>query len=66
MDFEKHNWRMVRRFLWLERVWPEHAEWAIQDYIKHPSCPNPHILEDMQWERDRRAQEAKNPASAAT
>jgi hypothetical protein len=55
MDFQAHNRRMVKRFLWLLRVAPEYAEAEINAYARDPNSPNPQIREDIQAEREYRA-----------
>lgn len=54
MPFTAHNRRMVKRFLWLQRIAPEYAEAAITAYAKDPSSPNPWIREDIKDEKARR------------
>ena len=53
-DYQSHNRRMVKRFLWLQRIAPEYAEAAITAYAKDPSSPNPWIREDIKEEKARR------------
>lgn len=57
-DYQAHNRRMVKRFLWLQRVAPEYAEHALEAYATDPNSPNPNISSDVKTEKQRRAQAA--------
>lgn len=59
-DLQTHNRRMVKRFLWLQRIAPEYAEAAINAYAKDPNCPCPDILADIRAEKARRAEQQMN------
>jgi predicted HicB family RNase H-like nuclease len=63
MDFQAHNWRMVKRFIWLQRIAPEYAEAAINAYAKDPASLNPWIREDIKAEQARRQSLSSSPAS---
>lgn len=63
VNFQTHNQRMVKRFLWLQRIAPEYAEDAINAYAKDPSSPNPWIREDIKAERERRQSLSSSPAN---
>lgn len=58
-DYQTHNRRMVKRFLWLQRVASEYAEHALEAYATDPNSPNPNIRADVEAEKERRAQAAK-------
>ncbi|MBC7619087.1 MAG: hypothetical protein H7293_08890 [Candidatus Saccharibacteria bacterium] len=53
-DYQRHNRRMVKRFLWLLGLDKAYAEAAIEAYAKHPDSPNPNILCDVHAEQARR------------
>ena len=68
-DYQAHNRRMVKRFLWLQRVAPEYAEHALEAYATDPNSPNPNILADVKAEKARRLTQpmpASENSSAAT
>lgn len=63
-DYQAHNRRMLKRFLWLLRVAPEYAEHALEAYAKDPNSPNPNILADVKAEKARRASASTQPSSS--
>lgn len=63
VNFQTHNQRMVKRFLWLQRIAPEYAEAVINAYARDPNSPNPWIREDITAEKARRQLLSSSPAN---
>lgn len=61
MNYEQHNRRMVKRFVWLLRIAPGYGEAALNAYAKDPNSPNPEIRSDVKAEQARRAAQPPEP-----
>lgn len=66
MDFQAHNRRMVKRFIWLLRIAPEYAQAAINAYANDPASLNPWIREDIKAEQARRQSLSSSPVNPST
>lgn len=51
---------MVQRFIWLEQRDPDYAVWALNDYRRAPSSPNPNILADVKAEKARLSEQDRS------
>jgi len=60
-DYQRHNQRMVDRFIWLDSLDQKYAAAALDAYRKHPDSPNPNILSDVRAEQARRAAQKTEP-----
>ena len=62
-DYEQHRREMVDHFLMMEKLDPEYARWALDQYRRTPSIPFPGILADVKAEKARR-EAASMPGSS--